>query len=192
MAAITMIVGCQQKKEVDKIYAPMTASSPAEANEAAGVFASTARSRMDSAYQVLADHFSEMLDEDWFKQDHALWEDVFTEYEETHANAFGRNTSYMLSMAQKTIYELRHTILMEEIGYFDVERDGAAAWLVEADEIRWKPEQKAIRLWYDHRMKMADKLGNTNFAEYLRHTTYKTVFIYQHLQLGYHYDFEKL
>jgi len=178
--------------EVDKVYAPLTASSPSEANEAAGVFASTARFRMVNAYQVLADQFSEMLDEDWFKQDYALWEDVYKEYEETHANAFGRNTSYMLCMAEKTLCELRCTILMQEIGYFDVERDGAAEWYVEADEIRWKSEQKAIRLWYDHRMKMADKLGNTNLAEYLRRMTYKAVFIYLRLQLGWHYDFENL
>ena len=207
LALMMMFSGCQQNKagnaldldsldamsyEVDKVYEPLTASSPSEASEAAGVFASTARFRMVNTYQVLADQFSEMLDEDWFKQDHALWEDVYKEYEETHANAFGRNTSYMLCMAEKALCELRRTILMEEIGYFDVERDGAAEWYVEADEISWKPEQKAIRLWYEHRIKMAEKLGNTNLAEYVRKMTYKTVFIYQRLQLDYHYDFEKM
>lgn len=178
--------------EVDKIYAPLTASSPSEASEAAGVFAATACFRLLNAYHVLADQLCESLDENWFLQEYILWRGVYSEYEESHINAFGRNTSYMLSIAQKTLYELRRTMLMEEIGYLDMEREGAAEWLVDADEICWKPEQKALRLWYDHRMKMADKIGNTNLAEYLRRMTYKTVFIYQHLQLGWQYDFENL
>lgn len=176
--------------DVDKIYAPLTASSPSEANDAAGVFAATACFRLLNAYQILADQLCESLDENWFLQDFSLWRGVYSEFEESHINAFGRNTSYMLSMAQKTFYELRHTMLIEEIGYFDVEREGAAEWYIEVNEIRWKPKQKAIRLWYDHRMKMADKLKNTNLAEYIRHMTYKTVFIYQHLQLEWQYDFE--
>ena len=48
---------------VDKIYAPMTASSPCEANEAAGVFASTACFRLLNSYHVLADQLCESLDE---------------------------------------------------------------------------------------------------------------------------------
>ena len=178
--------------EVDKLYAPLTASSPAEANEAVGVFASTACFRLLNAYHVLADLFSESLDENWFMQDYVLWQGVYSEYEENHLDTFGRNTTYMLGIAYKTLTELRQSSLMEEIGYFDVEHEGAAKWFVEVDEIRWNPEQKAIRLWYDHRMKMADKLGNTNSAEYLRHITLKTVFIYQHLQMGMKYDFENL
>jgi len=177
---------------VDKIYAPMTASSPCEANEAAGVFASTACFRLLNSYHVLADQLCESLDENWFLQDYTFWREIYSEYEGNHINTFGRNTSYMLSMAQKSIYEFRRTILKEEIGYFNVERDGAAEWIVDAGEICWKPEQKAIRLWYNHRMKMAEKLGNTNLAEYFRRMTYKTVFIYYHLQLGWQYDFENL
>ena len=177
--------------EVDKIYAPLTASSPSEANVAAGVFAATACFRLLNSYNVLADQLCELLDVNCFLQDYTLWRGVYSEYEESHINAFGRNTSYMLSMAQKTIYDLRHTILMEEICYL-VDREGAAEWLVDADEICWKSEQKAIHLWYDHRMEMAEKLGNTNLAEYLRRITYKTVLIYQHLQLGWQYDFENL
>ena len=52
--------------------------------------------------------------------------------------------------------------------------------------------QKAIRRWYDHRMSLADKLQKVSEhrAQYLRHLTYKVVFIYQHLQLGWGYDFE--
>lgn len=178
--------------KVDKIYEPLTANSPYEANEAACVFASTACFRLLNAYHFLSDQLSESLDEDWFLQDYTLWKDVYSEFEENHINAFGRNTSYMLCMAQKTFCELRQTILKEEIGYFDVEHKGAAEWFVGADEIRWEPEKKAIRLWYDHRMKIADKLGNKNLSEYLRRMTYKTVFLYHHLQLGWQYDFENI
>ena len=177
---------------VDKAYAPLTASSPSEADKASGVFAATACFRLLNAYHSLSDQISENLAEDWLLLDYTLWKDVYSEFEKQHINAYGRNTSYMLCMAQKTFCELRHTILKEEIGYFDVERKGAAEWFVGADEISWKPEQKAIRLWYNHRMRMADKIGNNNLSEYFRHMTYKTVFIYHHLQLGWHYDFENL
>ena len=177
--------------DVDKIYAPLTAGSPIENSEAAGVFASTAVFRLLNAYQVLASMLSESLDEDWFLQDYKLWEDVYREYEKDHANAFGRSTGYMLGIAHKSFSELRRTIVMEEIGYLSADRDGAAEWYVNATEIKWPLSSKAIRAWYDHRMKMADKLGNTNLAEYFRRLTYKAVFIYQHFQLDWEYDFEK-
>lgn len=178
-------------ERLNDYYAPLTAYSQVDMNEAAGVFASTAKFRMLNAYQTLDSLMDESLGSKDFFNDYLLWEGVYREYEDNYTDG-GSSGPMMLSFAHKTLSELRRTILMEEIGYLDVEHEGAAEWYVEADEIRWKPEQKAIRLWYDHRMKMVGKLGNTNHAEYLRRMSYKTVFIYHHLQLGWGYDFETL
>ena len=176
---------------LDEVYAPLTAYSQYDMNLAAGVFASMAKFRLLNAYQALDSLMMGSLGRKDYFNDYLLWEGVYQEYEDRYTDG-GSSAPMMLSFAHKTLSELRRTILMEEIGYLNVEHEGAAEWYVEADEIRWKPEQKAIRLWYDHRMKMAGKLGNTNRAEYLRRMTYKTVFIYQHLQLGWGYDFEHL
>lgn len=176
---------------LDDFYAPLTAYSQYDMNLAAGVFACMAKFRMLNAYQALDSLMIGSLGSKDLFNDYFLWEGVNREYEDNYTDG-GSSGPMMLSFAYKTLCELRRTILMEEIGYLDVEHEGSAEWYVEADEIRWKPEQKAIRLWYDHRMKMADKLGNTNRAEYLRRMTYKTVFIYHHLQLGWGYDFESL
>ena len=178
-------------ERLDEYYAPMTAYSQADMNEAAGVFACTAKFRMLNAYQTLESLMEDSFDSKDLFTDYLLWESVNQEYEDNYTDG-GSSAPMMLSFAYKTFCELRRTILMEEIGYLDVEHEGAAEWYVNADEIRWKPEQKAIRLWYDHRMKMADRLGDSSRAEYLRRMTYKTVFIYHHLQLGWGYDFEHL
>lgn len=178
-------------ERLNDYYAPLTAYSQVDMNEAAGVFASTAKFRMLNAYQTLDSLMDESLGSMDFFNDYLLWEGVYREYEDNYTDG-GSSGPMMLSFAHKTLCELRRSILMEEMGYLDVEYEGAAKWYVEADEIRWKPELEAIRLWYDHRMKMANKLGNTNRAEYLRRMTYKTVFIYHHLQLGWQYDFEHL
>ena len=178
-------------ERLDGYYAPLTAYSQSDMNEAAGVFACTAKFRMLNAYQTLDSLMEDSFDSKDLFADYLLWEGVNREYDDNYTDG-GTSAPMMLSFAYKTICELRRSILMEEIGYLDVEHEGAAEWYVEADELRWKPEQKAIRLWYDHRMKMADKLGNTNLAEYLRRMTYKAIFIYHHLQLGWHYDFESL
>lgn len=176
---------------LDDFYAPLTAYSQYDMNEAAGVFACTAKFRMLNAYQALDSLMIGSLGSNDLFNDYLLWEGVNQEYEDNYTDG-GSSGPMMLSFAYRTFCKLRRAILMEEIGYLDVEHEGAAEWYVEADEIRWKPEQKAIRLWYDHRMKMADKLGNANSAEYLRRMTYKTVFIYHHLQLDWMYDFEHL
>lgn len=178
-------------ERLDEYYAPLTAYSQSDMNEAVGVFACTAKFRMLNAYQTLDSLMEDSFDSKDLFTDYLLWEGVDREYDDNYTDG-GTSASMMLSFAHKTICELRRSILMEEIGYLDVEHEGAAEWYVEADELRWKPEQKAIRLWYDHRMKMAEKLGNTNLAEYLRRMTYKAIFIYHHLQLGWHYDFESL
>lgn len=178
-------------ERLDEYYAPMTAYSQADMNEAAGVFACTAKFRMLNAYQTLDSLMEDSFDSKDLFTDYLLWEGVNQEYEDNYTDG-GSSAPMMLSFAHKTFCELRRTILIEEIGYLDVEHEGAAEWYVDADEIRWKPEQKAIRLWYDHRMKMADRLGDLSRAEYLRRMTYKTVFIYHHLQLGWGYDFEHL
>ena len=178
-------------ERLDEYYAPMTAYSQADMNEAAGVFACTAKFRMLNAYQTLESLMEDSFDSKDLFTDYLLWESVNQEYEDNYTDG-GSSAPMMLSFAYKTFCELRRTILMEEIGYLDVEHEGAAEWYVNADEIHWKPEQKAIRLWYDHRMKMADRLGDSSRAEYLRRMTYKTVFIYHHLQLGWGYDFEHL
>ena len=178
-------------ERLDEYYAPMTAYSQTDMNEAAGIFACTAKFRMLNAYQTLDSLMEDSFDSKDLFTDYLLWEGVNQEYEDNYTDG-GSSAPMMLSFAHKTFCELRRTILMEEIGYLDVEHEGAAEWYVEADEIRWKPEQKAIRLWYDHRMKMADRLGDSSRAEYLRRMTYKTVFIYHHLQLGWGYDFEHL
>jgi hypothetical protein len=178
-------------ERLDEYYAPMTAYSQADMNEAADVFACTAKFRMLNAYQTLDSLMEDSFDSKDLFTDYLLWEGVNQEYEDNYTDG-GSSAPMMLSFAYKTFCELRRTILMEEIGYLDVEHEGAAEWYVNADEIRWKPEQKAIRLWYDHRMKMADRLGDSSRAEYLRRLTYKTVFIYHHLQLGWGYDFEHL
>lgn len=171
--------------EVDKQYSPLMAGSLIEASDAAGVFSATAKFRLLNSYHVLAYQLSQWLDEDWLLQDYALWEAVYKEYEQAHYNTFGRSTTYMLGIAHKTLCELRHSILKEEIGYFDLEYEGVAKWFVEASEIQWNPEHKAIRLWYDHRIKMADKLGNTDLAKHLRKLSLKAVFVYSHLQLDF-------
>lgn len=178
-------------ERLDEYYAPMTAYSQVDMNEAAGVFACTAKFRMLNAYQTLDSLMEDSFDSKDLFTDYLLWESVNQEYEDYYTDG-GSSAPMMLSSAHKTFCELRCTILKEEIGYLDVEHEGAAEWYVEAYEIRWKPEQKAIRLWYDHRMKMADRLGDLSRAEYLRRMTYKTVFIYHHLQLGWGYDFEHL
>ena len=178
-------------ERLDEYYAPMTAYSQADMNEAAGVFACTAKFRMLNAYQTLDSLMEDSFDSKDLFTNYLLWEGVNQEYEDNYTDG-GSSAPMMLSFAHKTFCELRRTILIEEIGYLDVEHEGAAEWYVDADEIRWKPEQKAIRLWYDHRMKMADRLGDLSRAEYLRRMTYKTVFIYHHLQLGWGYDFEHL
>lgn len=178
-------------ERLDEYYAPMTAYSQADMNEAAGVFACTAKFRMLNAYQTLDSLMEDSFDSKDLFTDYLLWEGVNQEYEDNYTDG-GSSAPMMLSFAHKTFCELRRTILIEEIGYLDVEHEGAAEWYVDADEIRWKLEQKAIRLWYDHRMKMADRLGDLSRAEYLRRMTYKTVFIYHHLQLGWGYDFEHL
>lgn len=191
----TEVTGLSHLAEVSErlndYYAPLTAYSQVDMNEAAGVFASTAKFRMLNAYQTLDSLMDESLGSKDFFNDYLLWEGIYREYEDNYTDG-GSSGPMMLNFAHKTFCELRRSILMEEMGYLDVEYEGAAKWYVEADEIRWKPEQEAIRLWYDHRMKMANKLGNTNRAEYLRRMTYKTVFIYHHLQLGWQYDFEHL
>ena len=170
---------------VDSIYAPLTAYSQSDMNQAAGMFAATACFRLLNAYQKWADMISHSLDESQLLQDYTLWEGVYKEYADNYTDG-GSSMPMMLSIAHKKLSELRLSVLKEEIGYLEADRHGAADWYVDADEIQCKPYQKAILLWYNHRMKMADRLqevSNTH-AEYLRHMTCKTVFIYQHLRLG--------
>ena len=71
---------------VDSIYAPLTASSQNDMNQAAGMFAATACFRLLNAYQKLSDLFEESLDESLFLQDYTLWEGVFREYAENYTD----------------------------------------------------------------------------------------------------------
>ena len=130
-----------------------------------------ARLMMLNAYQSLASQYDGMLDKDWFS-----------------------SRNMMLTAAYEAITKLRLDILQEEIGYLSWDHDGAAQWFVNADEIKLENDTHALRAWFNHRMEMANALQpiNQNRAEYLRHITYKTVFIYSHLQLDWTYDFERI
>lgn len=179
-------------RSLDEAYEPLLAYSQYDINTATSVFAATARFRMLNAYQVLDSLMSETsLPEGGLQKDYTLWENVFREIE--NHNTTGRSSGTMiLNTTYVTLADLRCSVLMEEIGYISG-LGKRAEWYVNADELRWDSSQQVIRQWYDYRMKMADQLekSNKNYAEYSRRMTYKVVFIYQHLQLGWMYDSEK-
>jgi len=211
LTIITLFAGCQQRQE-----APLSLSEEEVQNarhewnwarqvcdslgdevrpDRLSQFESVplARLMMLNAYQNLANQYDGMLDEDWFVTDYALWEAVFREYEDHYTN-IGSSRNMMLTAAYEAITKLRLDILQEEIGYLSWDHDGATQWFVSADEIKWDTDVHALRAWFNHRMEMANALQpiNQNRAEYLRHITYKTVFIFSHLQLDWTYDFERI
>ena len=177
---------------VDDAYEPLLAYSQHDINTATSALAASARFRLLSAYQTLDTLMSDTsLPKGSCQKDYALWENVFREFEDRYTDA-GSSGPMVLNTTYVTLADLRYRVLKEEIGY--VSSTGKKAeWYVNADEIQWDSTRQAIRQWYDFRMKIAGLLekDSKNRAAYYRRMTYKTAFIYQHLQLDWMYDFEK-
>ncbi len=189
---------CKITKQVDDSYEEYLGGPQSEINQATGVMALTSKFRLLMTYHM-ADSLlrydkHDILAASYFK-DYVLWEDVFKEFYDNYTDA-GSSGPMILNDTYSKYAETRNELLKEEIGYF-TEDGHTARWLpFEGDiDIDLDPNQKAIHKWYDYRRQIAkqleDKEYEHNIIEYYRHITYKAVYIYQRLQIGWGYYFEQ-
>ena len=166
------------------------AASPmaADMTTASEVYAGTARFRMLNVYQALADFMAKtpLGDDDCYFMDYVLWEELFKEFDYWYKDK-GNWRFIFLNSYYKHIADLRSEVLKEELVLLSIgESEQKTVVKSKAPRLdqKWMNEHKAISRWFDHRMKMADKIqgSSTYLAECIRTLTYKQVSLYVQYQ----------
>lgn len=169
-------------RDIDSSYHFLATSGiPFQMDTATRAYAGTARFCMLNVYQSLAELVAEtpLNDNYSYYIDYALWEGLFKEFDAWYVNA-GSSRGYEVNCYYKQLAESRTDYLFEELSYFSGgkslrEQDTDAEpphW-----DKQWIKTHPAIRLWYNHRIKMADKIQSTNpsWAQCIRTLTNKQV-----------------
>ena len=171
--------------ELDSSYHSYAASPmAADMTTASEVYAGTARFRMLNIYQSLADLMAEspLGDEDCYFMDYSLWEELFKEFDYWYKDK-GNWRFIFLNSYYKHIADLRSEVLKEELVLLsngESEQKEFVISKVPRLDWKWMNGHQAISRWFDHRMKMADKIqGSSAYqAECIRALTYKQMSIY--------------
>ena len=171
--------------KVDSSYHSYAASPmAAEMTTASEVYAGTARFRMLNVYQALADLMagSPLGDDNCYFNDYVLWEELFKEFDYWYKDK-GNWRFIFLNSYYKHIADLRTEVLKEELALLsngESELKRIAKSKVPQLDKKWMNEHQAICRWFDHRVKMSDKIrGSSAYqAECIRALTYKQMSIY--------------
>lgn len=162
--------------QLEEDYKPYFGGPTLSMITAADMFAGTARFRMINAYHVLAymmDNTPLGGEKNDYMEDFVRWEKLYQEFD-NYYNESGNIRPMNLGYYYRQIAKMRTEILFEEISLFSGES-------TQPDELekkpRWDKQHQAIRYWFDHRMKMADKLQYHDAfqAQCLRASTLKAV-----------------
>lgn len=175
--------------ELDSSYHSYAASPmAADMTTASEVYAGTARFRMLNVYQSLADLMAEspLGDEDCYFMDYSLWEELFKEFDYWYKDK-GNWRFIFLNSYYKHIADLRSEVLKEELTLLlngEPEQKTIVESIAPRLDKKWMNEHQAISRWFDHRMKMADKIQRSSEyqAECVRTLTYKQVSLYVEYQ----------
>lgn len=171
--------------ELDSSYHSYAASPmAADMTTASEVYAGTARFRMLNIYQSLADLMAEspLGDEDCYFMDYSLWEELFKEFDYWYKDK-GNWRFIFLNSYYKHIADLRSEVLKEELTLLsngEPKQNTIVESIAPRLDKKWMNEHQTISRWFDHRMKMADKIQRT--SEYqagcIRALTYKQMSLY--------------
>jgi hypothetical protein len=139
---------------------------------------------MLNVYQSLVDLMAESTlgnDDSYFK-DYALWEELFKEFDYWYKDK-GNWRFIFLNSYYKHVTDLRTNVLKEELSLLsngDSEQKEFVTPKVPRLDWKWMKEHQAISRWFDHRMKMADKIQDSSVyqAECIRALTYKQMSLY--------------
>ena len=175
--------------KVDSSYHSYAASPmAADMTTASEVYAGTARFRMLNVYQALADLMAvnSLGDDDYYFKDYVLWEELFKEFDYWYKDK-GNWRFIFLNGYYKHVADLRTEVLKEELVLLsngESEQKGFVTSKVPRLDRKWMNVHQAISRWFDHRMKMADKIqGYSAYqAECIRTLTYKQVSLYVEYQ----------
>lgn len=157
---------------------------PFQMNTATNMYAGTARFCMLNVYQSLAELVYEtpLGENDSYYHDYALWEDLFNEFDAKYDNS-GSSRGYEVDFYYTQLAESRTDHLLEELAFIS-ETDADQKKYTNAKppkmDKQWIKTHPSIQHWYDHRMKMAQKIHLTNpaWAQCIRALTYKQVALY--------------
>ena len=171
--------------KVDSSYHSYAASPmAADMTTASEVYAGTARFRMLNVYQALADLMagSPLGDDNCYFNDYVLWEELFKEFDYWYKDK-GNWRFIFLNSYYKHIADLRTEVLKEELALLsngESELKRIAKSRVPQLDKKCMNEHQAICRWFDHRMKIADKIqGSSAYqAECIRTQAYKQVSLY--------------
>ena len=172
-------------REMDDSYQYLSDSCiPFEMNTATNVYAGTARFCMLNVYQMLAELvYDTPLGEDaYYYNDYVLWEELFKEFDAWYVNG-GSGRGSEINCYYRQLAEFRTDNLLDELNFFledNPQQQQAAKALPPHWDPQWIKTHPAIRHWYEHRMKMADKIRRTNpaWAGCIRTLTYRQVALY--------------
>ena len=157
---------------------------PFQMNTASNVYAGTARFCMLNVYQALAELVYEtpLGENDNYYHDYALWEELFKEFDAWYVNG-GSGRGYEVDYYYSQLAELRTEYLLKELAFLSEDESNqkqyANARPPHMDK-QWMKTHPAIQNWYNHRMKMANKIQrhNPSWAQCIRALTYKQVDLY--------------
>lgn len=157
---------------------------PFQMNTASNMYAGTARFCMLNVYQALAELVYEtpLGENDNYYHDYALWEELFKEFDAWYVEG-GSGRGYEVDCYYKQLAEFRTEYLLKELDFFS-EDDANQKLYANARPPRmdkqWMKTHPAIQNWYNHRMKMANKIQrhNPSWAQCIRALTYKQVDLY--------------
>lgn len=172
--------------------------APFEINTATNMYAATARFCMLNAYQALAELVYEtpLGDNDSYYHDYALWEELFKEFDGWYVNG-GSGRGYEVDCYYIQLAKFHTESLLDELAFFQESKPSqkqiAKALPPQWDE-QWIGTHPAIQNWYNHRMKMAQKIHRVNlsWAQCIRALTYKQAALYTKFEIEtekeYRYD----
>ena len=174
--------------QLEEDYKPYFGGPTPTMITAADLYAGTARFRMIKAYHVLAymmDNTPLGGDSNDYLEDFVRWEKLYQEFD-NYYNESGNIRPMNLGYYYRQIAKMRTDILLEEIALFSGESPQQDKSFVEKKP-RWDKLHQAIRHWFDHRMRMADKLQyqDVSRAQCLRAFTLKAVQRYMEFTLSF-------
>ena len=158
--------------ELDSCYLPRSGGPTCDMIIAANLYFGTARFRMLNAYQESAAYSPDSIldDEDFYYQDYVLWEKIYDEFDKLYDNK-GNSRFLYLSTYYTHLAKLRRNALLAEMYSFSAEKIPTDE--KEIKEPHWDKVHKAIRNWYDYRIRTVKQLQKRNapLAYYIRHIT---------------------
>lgn len=172
------------RNEDDSYHYLSDSGIPFQMNTASNVYAGTARFCMLNVYQALAELVCEtpLGENDNYYHDYVLWEELFKEFDAWYVNG-GSGRGYEVDYYYTQLAEFRTESLLEELAFFSEDETNqklyANARHPRMDK-QWMKTHPAIQNWYNHRMKMANKIQrqNPSWAQCIRALTYKLVDLY--------------